>query len=291
MIIMCPHCEKEHKISEDKIPTYSKKAKCNNCGNSFYLSGGTKANSARRISVCLTKGGVGKTTTAVNLAAGLANQGHKVLLVDTDTQGQVCFMLGVNPPAGLTELITEELGPDEALYEARERLWVLSGGRPLAGLKRLIDRQDFGGELMLSNTLKQIQNDYDFIIFDTSPGWDSLTVNVLFYVNEVLLPVSLEAMTIQGLVEFHNHLAAIQKYRNELSIKYIVPTFMDMRVKQKTTNFLKNLYTHYHRFVCPPVRYNNAVSQTPKYGMTIFEYDPNSKGAEDYNKLVKRVLQ
>ena len=289
MIITCPHCNKEHHISDEKIPSNAKKAKCNVCGNHFQLSQGKKTTRTKLISVCLTKGGVGKTTTAVNLSAGLAQQGYKVLLVDTDTQGQVCFMLGVEPPAGLTELLTQELGPKETIYQARDNLWILAGGRPLAGIKRLIDRQDFGGEMILSEAFKDLQEDYDFIIFDTSPGWDSLTVNVLFYVNEILLPVSLEAMTIQGLVEFHRNIAAIQKYRKELTIKYIVPTFMDMRVKKKTTNFLNNLKKHYHKYLCPPIRYNNSISQTPKFGKTIFEYDPNSKGASDYKKLVDKV--
>lgn len=99
----------------------------------------------RRIGVCLSKGGVGKTTTAVNLAAGCALAGYKVLLVDTDTQGQSAYMLGVKPPGGLAELLTQELIQEETLFKARENLWLLAGGKSLAGVKRLINRKDFGG--------------------------------------------------------------------------------------------------------------------------------------------------
>ena len=92
----------------------------------------------RKIAVFLTKGGVGKTTTAVNVAAGLARNGAKVLLVDTDTQGHVSAALGVQPVTGLAQVLAEELGVAEAVVEARERLWLLAGGGDLAGAKRLL---------------------------------------------------------------------------------------------------------------------------------------------------------
>ncbi|MDH3393241.1 MAG: zinc-ribbon domain-containing protein, partial [Desulfobulbaceae bacterium] len=196
MVLTCPHCKKQHNIDENLIPPNIKKARCKYCGNQFPLPGrqdspepdltappATDQKGPRRIGISISKGGVGKTTTAVNLAAGLSFAGFNVLLVDTDTQGQDSFMLGVKPKAGLTELVTEELTPDEAITQARERLWLLSGGKSLAGIKRLIDRKDFGGEKTLSDALKPIEDRYDYVIVDTSPGWDPLTVNVLFYVN------------------------------------------------------------------------------------------------------------
>jgi chromosome partitioning protein len=95
----------------------------------------------RKMAVALSKGGVGKTTTAVNMAAGLARAGQRVLLVDMDTQGQIARALGVQPEVGVAEVALEEARPDEAVLKARDGIWLLAGGRSLAGLKRVIARK------------------------------------------------------------------------------------------------------------------------------------------------------
>ncbi len=153
----------------------------------------------RRIAVALSKGGVGKTTTAVNLAAGLAKRGRRVLLVDLDTQGQVTKMLGLQAQAGVAEVVNSDLPVAEAVIAARPGLWVLPGGRSLAGLKRIIDRKEFGGERTVGEALAPLDSSYDYAIVDTAPGWDVLTVNALFYAGEVIAPVALEVMALQGL--------------------------------------------------------------------------------------------
>lgn len=316
MLIVCPHCEKKHNVDEKRIPSTVKMAKCQGCGKQFPLNIHPEADSAqpppessaptpsstgeaaptptetpqgtRRIGVSLSKGGVGKTTTSVHLAAGLALAGFRTLLVDTDTQGQSSFMLGLKPKAGLTELVTKELPLEEAITPARKNLSVLAGGKSLAGLKRLIDRKDFGGELTVAEALTPIEKNYDYVIVDTSPGWDPLTVNVLFYVNELLTPVSLEVMSIQGFGEFLKSIASIQKYRKEVTLKYILPTFRDMRVK-KSNNILNQLRKLYGDLVCTPIRYNVRLTETPAYGKTIFEFAPGSNGAQDYRDLVRKV--
>ncbi|MDA8166133.1 MAG: zinc-ribbon domain-containing protein [Desulfobacteraceae bacterium] len=296
MLLICPHCKKQYNIDEKKIPPNVKMGRCKFCGQQFPLRAEQDAREAmveptqpvRRIGICISKGGVGKTTTSVNLAAGLACSGFKVLLVDTDTQGQDSFVLGVKPKGGLTELITEELAPDEAVVKARERLWLLAGGKSLAGLKRLIDRKDFGGELTLAEALKPIENQYDYVIVDTSPGWDPLTVNVLFYIKDILTPVSLEIMTLQGLVEFLKSLSAIQKHRKEVALKYILPTFYDQRVK-KCNGILEKIEQLYGHLLCKPIRSNVRLSEAPASGQTIYEFAPGSPGAEDYRELVRKV--
>jgi chromosome partitioning protein len=243
----------------------------------------------RKIAVALSKGGVGKTTSAVNLAAGLARQGKSVLLVDVDTQGQVSRMLGCTPPAGLAELIAGEKTLEEAVFPARERLWLLAGGRALAGLKRLITRKDFGGEQTLAEGLAGTDDRYDYVVLDTAPGWDALSINVLFYTEDVVAPVSLEVMTLQSLIEFRRSLESIQRYRPELALRYVLPTFFDRRVK-KSAEILSLLQSHYPEQFCTPIRYSVRLSEAPGYGQTIFEYAPQSAGAQDYQALAERIL-
>jgi len=299
MVITCPHCKKQHNIDEKRIPPNVRMARCQGCGKQFPLElprpaateqpqPGKPGDLCRKIGVSLSKGGVGKTTTAVNLAAGLALAGFRTLLVDTDTQGQAAFMLGLKPQAGLTELVTEELTPAEAIVQARKNLWLLAGGKSLAGLKRIIDRKDFGGERTLADALEPLEKDYQYVVVDTSPGWDPLTVNVLFYVNELLTPVSLEVMSLQGFGEFLKSIASIQKYRPEINLRYILPTFRDKRVK-KSADFLEQLKKLYGDKVCEPIRYNVRLSEAPAFGQTIYEFAPGSNGAQDYRQLVRKV--
>ena len=242
----------------------------------------------RKIAISLSKGGVGKTTTAVNLSAGLARTGYRVLLIDTDTQGQASRALGVASEAGLAELISGEASPAEAIQEVRERLYLLAGGRNLAGLKRTIDRKDFGGENTLAEGLEMLDSSYDFAILDTAPGWDSLTVNVLFYADEILAPVSMEILTVSGLLYFQQSIQAIQKYKPQLEIRYILPTFMDGRVK-KSEEILAQLQSVFHEKLCSPIRYSVRLSEAPGFGQTIYEYAPASSGVEDYQALVERI--
>lgn len=244
----------------------------------------------RKIAVALSKGGVGKTTTAVNLAAGIARTGRNILLVDVDTQGQLKRALGADTQVGLSEFVQGTVTAEQAIYQARENLWLLAGGRSIAGLKRDITRKDFGAERMLTEALEGIDGRFNFVLVDSGPGWDALTVNVLFYCEEILAPVSLEVMTLQGLMEFSQSVASIRKYKQNLALKYILPTFFDRRVK-KSEEILAQLQEHFGERLCLPVRYNVRLSEAPGYGMTIFEYAPRSAGAEDYRKLTERILE
>lgn len=244
----------------------------------------------RKIAIALSKGGVGKTTTAVNLAAGLAQRGKNVLLIDMDTQGQVAKALGVKTKCGLAELVSGDCSLGDTILPARDQLWLLAGGRELAGLKRQIARKDFGSENTVSDALKPLEGGYDYAIIDTAPGWDSLTINALFYATEVLAPVALEAMSLQGLREFGVSLSDIQRYHRRLGFNYILPTFMDGRVK-KSKEIYAQLLEYYHERVCRPIRYNVRLSEAPGQGKTIFEFAPASLSAQDYYSLVNRILE
>jgi len=243
----------------------------------------------RKICVSLSKGGVGKSSTCVSLAHGLALAGKKVLLVDTDDQGQDSYLLGVAPPYGLADVLGEDVKPEAALYEARDNLWILSGGKPLSGIKRLIGRKDFGAERALSSALAPIEDTFDFVIVDTSPSWDTLTINALFYCTEVLTPVSLEILTLNSLVEFAERLKSVQSYNKKLEYKYLLPTFWDRRVK-KSSEILEQLRKYYPSIVCDPVKYSVRLSESGGFGKTIYEYAPGSTGAQDYEKIVQRIL-
>jgi chromosome partitioning protein len=244
----------------------------------------------RKIAVALSKGGVGKTTTAVCLAAGLANLGQRVLLVDVDTQGQAGRALGVQPDAGLGEVAQSQLELAQAIFPARPNLDLLAGGRSLSGLRMQINRREFGGEQTLRETLGALDGRYDTVILDTAPGWDTLTVNVLFYAHEVLAPVSMEVLTLQGLLDFARNLEGIQKYHPDLQLRYVLPTFVDRRVR-KSDEILAQLEKYFHSQLCAPIRYNVRLSEAPGYGQTIYEYAPRSPGAQDYTRLTERILQ
>ncbi len=244
----------------------------------------------RIIAITLSKGGVGKTTTAVNVAAGLARQGKQVLAIDLDTQGQMSRVLGVTPSHDLSDFISGDASADEVITYARPNLWLIAGSRKLAKLKRDIARIDIRPELTLAQSLKKHDSAYDYIILDTAPSWDVLNVNALFYATEILIPVSMEILSIQGLAEFQQGFDLVKQHHDELEVKYILPTFYDRRVS-KSDEILKQLQQHYETAVCDPIRYNVRLSEAPGYGETIFEFSPKSSGAIDYQKLVEKVLE
>lgn len=243
----------------------------------------------RSLAISLSKGGTGKTTAAVNLAAGLARSGSRVLLIDTDTQGQAGLALGLEPERGLAELLAGEIALDQAIQQAREGLWIMAGGQALGGSKRAIARLDIGAERVLAEALEPLAGQYDYILLDSAPGWDTLTVNLLFYAQEVLAPVSLEPLTIRGLLEFEQRLAAIQKY-HPVRLAYVLPTFHDLRVR-KSSELLQQLQQHYGSLLCDPIRYNVKLSEAPAFGKSIFEYAPHSAGAEDFQRLTERIAR
>lgn len=244
----------------------------------------------RRLVISLLKGGVAKSGTSVSLAHGLAMAGQKVLLVDTDVQAQCSDMLGVHPKRGLAEVVAGIGDPLSALAEARENLWLLAGGNGLAGVKMEIARREMSPETVLAEAMEHYEGGFDFLVIDTAPGWDTLLVNALYCSQEVISPVSMEPMALSGLMRFQERLAVIQKYNPQLELRWIVPTFVDGRVK-KTFDILEQLRERYGNLIGPEIKYTVKLSEAPAYGKTIFEHDPKGVGAKGYGKLVDIVLE
>lgn len=250
----------------------------------------------RNIAVAMAKGGVGKTTTAVNLAYDLAAQGQRVLLVDCDTQAQASRFLGVTPPHGLYEFVTghdqngRPVAKNQAICQARPNLWILDGGLKLVELKHWLGEQP--RELRhacLKKSLVPKGDSLDYLIFDCAPGWDVLSVNILMAAREVLCPVALQAACLEGLKTFFGYLVSAQRQNARLELKYILPTMFDRRTRQSFDIYtkLKRLFT---KQICHPIRHNVRLAEAPASGKTIFEFDQQAVGAHDYRKLTRRLI-
>jgi len=243
----------------------------------------------RKICISLSKGGVAKSTTAVSLAHGLAMTGKRVLVIDLDDQGQDAYLLGIKPERGLADVLNGSASASDAMIEARPNLFLLAGGRSLSGAKREIGRKDLGAEQALSDALSPIEGKFDYVLIDTSPAWDTLTINALIYCTEVLVPVSLEVLSLNSLAEFSQRLEGVKKHNKKLKHTYLLPTFADGRVK-KSKEILTLLEKHYKPILCSPIRYCSRISEASGFGQTIFEYAPKSTGAQDYKTMVEKVM-
>lgn len=250
----------------------------------------------RKIAVAMAKGGVGKTTTAVNLAHGLAESGKRVLLVDCDTQGQAAKFLGQKPEFGLYEFVTEHqkdgraVSRNQTLHQARDNLWLLNGGIQLVELKNWLGEQPREvRQTVLAQKLVPRQGALDYLIFDCAPGWDVLSVNILMAVTEVLCPVALQGPSFEGLKTFFRYLQSVQKLNPDLRLKYILPTMLDRRTRHSYEMF-DLLQRHFKRQICEPIHYSVRLSEAPFHGRTIFEYRARIQSALDYKNLVRRIL-
>lgn len=245
----------------------------------------------RKIAIMLNKGGVGKTTTAVNLAYGLSQKGRKVLLVDTDDQGQCSTILGIKPEYSLANILheTSPTDPIKALKEVSKGLYLIGGGEGLAVSKKMLSLKEMRSELTLLDAMVSLEGEFDYVILDTSPSFDSLSLNVLFYCDEVLTPVSLESLSLDSLASFRKRLLSVKKYNQNLKHSYLLPTFQDGRVK-KSAEILDILKKHFSDILCDPISYSSKLSESAGHSKTIFKYNNNSIGAKDYARLIEKVI-
>lgn len=241
----------------------------------------------RKIAIVGFKGGIGKTTTCVNLGAALALRGHKVLLVDTDTQANVAVALGVdNHKHTLSHVLTRKTNAQEAVVQARKNLYLLPSDINLfkAQQRMVLEmaREEIFEELFAGLA------DYDYQILDCAPSVTLLTVNALAYVDEVFIPVSMEMLALSSVEQFISYLKNIHSALGKgADIRLIIPTMYDPRrsVSEKVLKLLKKLGPR----VTEPIWVDTKLSEAPGAGKTIFEYAARSRGAIDYARLTEQV--
>lgn len=242
----------------------------------------------RRIAIVGFKGGIGKTTTCVNLGAALALRGRRVLLVDTDTQANVSISLGVDGyQKTLAEVLIRRAGVAEAVVRARENLDLIPGSLALfkAQQRMVLEmaREEIFSELFAGLT------DYDYQILDCAPSATLLTVNAVAYVDEVFIPVSMEVLALAGARYFMRYLRDITRLLGSgATIRLIIPTFYDPR-RRVSEMVLEALIKDFASRVTHPIRIDTKLSEAPGSGQTIFEYAPGGRGATDYLRLADVV--
>ena len=244
---------------------------------------------------CQPKGGVGKTTTSVNLGACLARAGQKVLLIDTDAQGNATSGIGVrkhNIENDVYDVIVSELPIREAIMPTYiDNLDVVPATIQLAGAEIELTAQ-MAREKKLYDAVQDVKEEYDFILIDCPPSLGLLTINAFTASDSILIPVQSEYYALEGLSQLMNTIQLVQKHFNpDLQIEGVLMTMLDARtnlgnqVVEEVKKFFKEKV---YKTVIPR---NVRLSEAPSHGMSIIDYDPRSRGAEEYEALAKEVLK
>ena len=243
---------------------------------------------SRIIAIANQKGGVGKTTTAINLASCLAEAGKKVLTIDLDPQGNMTSGLGVNK----NELMLDECSIKESMVDTVvDGMKIIPSNVNLAGAEiELLGIED--KEYILKNAVDYVRDDYDFIIIDCPPSLSMLTINAMTTADSVLVPIQCEYYALEGLSQLIHTIDLVQQRLNpELQIDGIVFTMYDVRTNlsnQVVENVRTNLDTKIYDTLIPR---NIRLAEAPSHGLPINMYDTKSAGAESYRMLAKEVME
>ena len=248
----------------------------------------------RVIAVANQKGGVGKTTTAINLSACLAEKGQKVLAIDMDPQGNMTSGLGIDKDEvekNIYDLMIGQAGVDEVLQKkAIENLDVIPTSIDLSAAEiELIGVDD--KEFIIRNAVQPIKDDYDYIIIDCPPSLSMLTINAMTTADSVLVPIQCEYYALEGLTKLIHTIELVQNRLNpDLDIEGVVFTMYDARTNlslQVVENVKNNLDQSIYKTIIPR---NVRLAEAPSYGLPITLYDKRSVGAESYRLLAEEVL-
>ncbi|MDT2674330.1 ParA family protein [Enterococcus dongliensis] len=249
---------------------------------------------ARIISVANQKGGVGKTTTTVNLGACLAYDGKKVLLIDSDAQGNATSGLGVRKPdvkQDIYDVLVNEIPIKETIIEtSRENLSIVPATLQLAGAEIELTSM-MARESRLKSALAEVIDEYDFILIDCPPSLGHLTINAFTASDAILIPVQCEYYALEGLSQLLNTVRLVQKHFNPgLEIEGVLLTMYDARTNLGA-EVVEEVRRYFQEKVYDTIIPRNVrLSEAPSHGKPIIDYDPRSKGAEVYQALAKEVL-
>ena len=248
----------------------------------------------RTIAIANQKGGVGKTTTAINLSACLAEKGKKVLAVDMDPQGNMTSGLGVDKDSvenTINNLIIGESKMEEVLIkDVLENLDIIPTNIDLSGAEiELLDVEE--KEYIVRNEIDKIKDNYDFIIIDCPPSLSMLTINAMTTADSVLVPIQCEYYALEGLSQLIHTVELVRDRLNpKLTIEGVVFTMYDARTNlslQVVENVKDNLEQTIYKTIIPR---NIRLAEAPSYGIPINKYDPKSAGAESYLRLADEVI-
>ncbi len=249
----------------------------------------------RIISIVNQKGGVGKTTTAINLLDYLSQRNKKVLLVDLDPQANATSGLGLGPEKvslSVYEILTGQAHPRQAIIEIKNQTFHLipSSVDLAGGVIELVNQEN--REFRLLNVLEKIKEEYEYIVIDCPPSLNLLTVNGLVASKEVLIPVQAEYYALEGLGQLLNTINLIKLDLNpDLKILGAVVTMYEQRRRLAQEVWLE-LYRHFPgRIFRSVIPRSVALAEAPSFGKSIFDYAPRSKGAKAYSRLAKEILE